>query len=51
MTNQPSAHTQCLKRKTGIPITLAIIYISIVKRVCNVQLEIIGLPGEITLIL
>jgi regulator of sirC expression with transglutaminase-like and TPR domain len=34
-------------RKTGIPITLAIIYISIVKRVCNVQMDIIGLPGHI----
>ena len=38
---------QCLLRKTGIPITLAIIYISIVKRVCNVQMDIIGLPGHI----
>eukprot|EP00571_Detonula_confervacea_P013629 CAMPEP_0172310856 /NCGR_PEP_ID=MMETSP1058-20130122/12772_1 /TAXON_ID=83371 /ORGANISM="Detonula confervacea, Strain CCMP 353" /LENGTH=462 /DNA_ID=CAMNT_0013023823 /DNA_START=168 /DNA_END=1553 /DNA_ORIENTATION=- len=37
----------CLHCKTGIPITLSVIYTSIVRRVCGVQLDIIGLPGHI----
>jgi len=37
----------CLVRKTGIPITLAVIYAAIVRRVCGVQMDIIGLPGHI----
>jgi len=37
----------CVNWKTGIPITLAVIYTSIVRRVCGVQMDIIGLPGHI----
>lgn len=37
----------CLVGKTGIPITLAVIYAAIVRRVCGVDMDIIGLPGHI----
>ncbi|KAL7534342.1 hypothetical protein ACHAWF_011296 [Thalassiosira exigua] len=37
----------CLTFKTGIPITLAVIYASVVRRVCGVPMDIIGLPGHI----
>ena len=36
-----------LKTMTGIPILLAVIYVAIVRRVCNVDMDIIGLPGHI----
>ena len=36
-----------LKTKTGIPIMLAVIYVAIVRRVCGVDMDIIGLPGHI----
>lgn len=36
-----------LRSKTGIPITLAIIYVGVVRRVCNVDMNIVGLPGHI----
>mmetsp|Transcript_13541 Transcript_13541/g.23051 ORF Transcript_13541/g.23051 Transcript_13541/m.23051 type:complete len:517 (-) Transcript_13541:475-2025(-) len=37
----------CLKTRTGIPITLAVIYAAIVRRACGVRMDIIGLPGHI----
>jgi hypothetical protein len=40
---------EVLIRKTGIPITLAIVYVSLVRRVCGVQLDMIGLPGHIVI--
>ncbi|KAL7524442.1 hypothetical protein ACHAXR_000573 [Thalassiosira sp. AJA248-18] len=38
----------CIRLKTGIPITLAVIYSAIVRRVCDVQMDIIGLPADYT---
>eukprot|EP00986_Skeletonema_menzelii_P018187 scaffold26280_cov151-Skeletonema_menzelii.AAC.3 len=40
---------EVLTRKTGIPITLAIVYTAIVRRVCGAQLDLIGLPGHIVI--
>lgn len=40
---------EVLTRKTGIPITLAIVYTSIVRRVCGAHLDLIGLPGHIVI--
>ena len=37
----------CLMNKTGIPISLAVIYCAIIRRVCGVNMDIIGLPGHI----
>ena len=36
-------------RKKGIPITLAIVYATLVRRVCGSCLDIIGLPGHIVI--
>mmetsp|Transcript_16095 Transcript_16095/g.27178 ORF Transcript_16095/g.27178 Transcript_16095/m.27178 type:complete len:539 (-) Transcript_16095:51-1667(-) len=40
---------EVLTRKTGIPITLAIVYTAIVRRVSGAHLHLIGLPGHIVL--
>ena len=40
---------EVLKKKTGIPITLAIVYTAIVRRVCGAHLNLIGLPGHIVI--
>lgn len=40
---------EVLVRKKGIPITLAIIYATLVRRVCGACLDIIGLPGHIVI--
>ena len=43
---------RCLERRTGIPITLAVIYSAVVRRVCGGGgrgMDIIGLPGHIVL--
>lgn len=40
---------EVLTRRTGIPITLAIVYTAVVRRVCGVQLDLIGLPGHIVI--
>ena len=40
---------EVLTRKTGIPITLAIVYTAIVRRVCGAHLHLIGLPGHIVI--
>ena len=38
---------EVLTRRTGIPITLAIVYAALVRRVCGAHLDLIGLPGHI----
>ena len=40
---------EVLTRKTGIPITLAIVYTAVVRRVCGADLDLIGLPGHIVI--
>jgi len=35
--------------RTGIPITLAIVYTALVRRVCGAHLDLIGLPGHIVI--
>lgn len=40
---------EVLVRKKGIPITLAIVYATLVRRVCGACLDIIGLPGHIVI--
>ena len=40
---------EVLTRKTGIPISLAVVYCAVVRRVCGVHLDIIGLPGHIVI--
>ncbi|KAL7476641.1 hypothetical protein ACHAW6_002489 [Cyclotella cf. meneghiniana] len=38
-----------LKKRTGIPITLAVIYTAVVRRAFDIELDIIGLPGHIVI--
>eukprot|EP00804_Cyclotella_cryptica_P003956 CCRYP_013876-RA/>CCRYP_013876-RA protein AED:0.15 eAED:0.15 QI:0/-1/0/1/-1/1/1/0/416 len=38
-----------LEKRTGIPITLAVIYAAIVRRAFDIELDIIGLPGHIVI--
>lgn len=45
--HQNSLIDQCIERRTGIPIALAVIYVSIVRRAFGLQLDLIGLPGHI----
>jgi len=40
---------EVMLRKKGIPITLAIVYATLVRRVCGACLDIIGLPGHIVI--
>ncbi|KAL9189231.1 hypothetical protein ACHAXT_011721 [Thalassiosira profunda] len=37
----------CLFLRKGIPMTLSIIYVAVVRRICGIELDIIGLPGHI----
>ena len=37
----------CIRLRTGIPISLAVIYSAVVRRVCDVTMDVIGLPGHI----
>jgi len=38
---------EVLRCRTGIPITLAVIYVAIIRRAFGIELDLIGLPGHI----
>ncbi|KAL7510271.1 hypothetical protein ACHAXN_007216 [Cyclotella atomus] len=36
-----------IEERKGIPISLAVIYVAVVRRACEIELDVVGLPGHI----